>query len=51
MHESSDARADDGRHPEEPELVDCPPTDKKRRRGATCGIHRGVGDRNADEMD
>ena len=51
MEESGDEGADDGRDPEEPELVDRPATDEERGRGATRRIHRGVGDRNADEMD
>jgi hypothetical protein len=42
---------DDRRHPEEPQLRDGSPADEHRDAGAARGIHRRVGDGNADQVD
>ncbi len=43
--------ADDGGEPEEPELLDGPAADEERGSGAAGGVHREIGDRDADEVD
>ena len=37
-------------YPEQPELTESPTADEDRGTGAAGGIDRGVGDRDADEM-
>src|SRR6516165_6342624 len=46
-----DHRADDRRHPEQPQLADIFAAGKERRTGASRWIDRGVGDRDRHEMD
>src|SRR5262245_40076249 len=43
--------ADEGRNPEKPELCQRPAADENGRAGAPGGVHRGVGDRDADKVD
>src|SRR5215813_13276446 len=43
--------ADERRQPEEPELLDGPPTDEQGRCCAACGIDGCVGDGDADQVD
>ena len=47
IDKARDQRADDGRHPEQPELVHRPAAREQRRRRAARRIDRGVGDRDA----
>ncbi len=49
--EAADDCSEDGGYPEEPELTECPASDEDRRAGAAGGVDRGVGDRDADEVD
>jgi hypothetical protein len=51
VNKAGECRTDDGSEPEQPELLDGPPTDKERGTGAAGGIHRKIRDGNADEMD
>ena len=41
----------DRRHPEQPQLLQRPAADEQRRAGAARRVHRGVGDRDADQVD
>src|SRR6185503_12429794 len=43
--------ARDRRHPEEPELREGPASDEEGGGGAAGRVHRGVGDRDADQVD
>ncbi len=49
--EAADDGSEDGCYPEEPELTECPAADEDRGAGAAGGVDRGVGDRDADEVD
>jgi hypothetical protein len=40
-----------GANPEEPQLLHRPAADEERRSGAACGVHRRVGNRDADQVD
>ena len=48
---AADSAADQRRNPEQPELLQGPAADEQRRAGAARRVDRGVGDRNADQMD
>ena len=43
--------ADDRRHPEQPQLRERPAADEDRHAGAARRVHRGVGHRDADQVD
>ena len=51
INDAGQRRADDGREPEEPELLNRPAADEQRRTRAARGVDRKIRDRDADEMD
>ena len=51
IEHAAERAADERRDPEHPELRQRPAADEQRRAGAARRVHRGVGDRDADEVD
>ncbi len=49
--ESAEGGSQDRGYPEEPELSDRPATDEDRGTSGTGWVNRGIGDRDADEVD
>ena len=50
MEEAGSGGADDRHYPEQPQLLQSPATDKDRLTGTTSWINRGIGDRDADQV-
>ncbi len=48
---AADDAADDRRHPEQPQLAQCTGTREQGHAGRTGGVDRGIGHRNADQVD